>query len=172
MTLAETGVLDTIRAMPAIRVIETFASGVPRAEILERRRQALLADLFFTGTNAITEKGQLVSLDLVGNRVAGLTCGPWHVLLTVGRNELAHDLATAKEWIRSHPPRATRSVTPASARPVRPPPTARTAQARTGWATPGRSRKKLFRRVGSGACSSTRIWAWSPHVRPCRTQEE
>ncbi|MBP7518205.1 MAG: hypothetical protein KA768_10270 [Desulfobulbus sp.] len=114
----------------------------------------------------------MVSLDLVGNRLAGLTCGPWHVLLTVGRNELAHDLATAKEWIRSHPPRATRSVTPASARPVRPPPTARTAQARTGWATPGRSRKKLFRRVGSGACSSTRIWAWSPHVRPCRTQEE
>ena len=65
MTLAETGVLDTIRAMPAIRLIETFASGVPRAEILERRRQALLADLFFTGTNAITEKGQLVNLDMV-----------------------------------------------------------------------------------------------------------
>ncbi|MDX9839949.1 MAG: lactate utilization protein, partial [Desulfobulbus sp.] len=73
-----------------------------RTEILERRRQALLADLFFTGTNAITEKGQLVNLDMVGNRVAGLTYGPRHVILTVGRNKLVHDLAAAMEWIRTY----------------------------------------------------------------------
>ena len=102
MTLAETGVLDTIRSMADIRLIETFASEVPRAEILERRRQALLADLFFTGTNAITEKGQLVNLDMVGNRVAGLTYGPHHVILTVGRNKLVPDLAAAMERIRTY----------------------------------------------------------------------
>jgi hypothetical protein len=102
MTLGATGVLDAIRAMPAIRLIETFAAGVDRAEILERRRQALLADLFFTGTNAVTEKGQLVNLDMVGNRVAGLTYGPRHVIVTVGRNKLVHDLAAAMERIRSY----------------------------------------------------------------------
>jgi hypothetical protein len=75
MTLGATGVLDAIRAMPAIRLIETFAAGVDRTEILERRRQALLADLFFTGTN---------------------------VILTVGRNKLVHDLAAAMERIRSY----------------------------------------------------------------------
>ena len=30
----------------------------------ERRRQALLVDLFLTGTNAVTEDGVLVNLDM------------------------------------------------------------------------------------------------------------
>ncbi|MDX9835000.1 MAG: lactate utilization protein [Desulfobulbus sp.] len=102
MTLAATGVLEAIRSTPDIRLIETFASDVEREEILERRRQALLADLFFTGTNAITDKGQLVNLDMVGNRVAGITFGPKHVILTVGRNKLVSDLAAAMERIRSY----------------------------------------------------------------------
>lgn len=40
------------------------------------RRQALLADLFLAGTNAVTQKGQLVNLDMIGNRVGGITFGP------------------------------------------------------------------------------------------------
>lgn len=55
MTLHATGVLEPLRENPGIELIETFAADVPREEIIERRRQALLVDLFFTGSNALTE---------------------------------------------------------------------------------------------------------------------
>jgi LUD domain len=88
MTLHATGVMAVIRENPDIELIETFAADVPREEIIERRRRALLVDLFFTGTNALTESGKLVNLDMVGNRVAGVIFGPKNVVITVGRNKL------------------------------------------------------------------------------------
>ena len=63
MTLAATGVLDALRTDANIRFIETFDPHMERRARYERRRQALLADLFLTGSNAVTESGQLVNLD-------------------------------------------------------------------------------------------------------------
>jgi hypothetical protein len=48
---------------------------------MQRRRESLLVDLFITGTNALTESGQLVNLDMIGNRVGAMTFGPRHVLI-------------------------------------------------------------------------------------------
>ena len=101
MTLHSTGVIDTLKKVPDIHVIETFAEGVPREEIIERRRQALLADLFFSGSNALTETGKLVNLDMVGNRIAGIIFGPKHVIITVGRNKIVADVAEAMERIKN-----------------------------------------------------------------------
>lgn len=39
-------------------------------------RQALTADYFLTSINGISEDGELVNVDSVGNRVAALTFGP------------------------------------------------------------------------------------------------
>ena len=75
--------------------------GLDAAASLERRRQALLADLFITGANAITEKGQLVNLDMYGNRVAGLTFGPKHVIVMAGRNKIVPDLQAAMNRIKA-----------------------------------------------------------------------
>lgn len=47
-------------------MIETFDPAATQEERIERRRQALLADLFLTGSNAVTESGMLVNLDMVG----------------------------------------------------------------------------------------------------------
>lgn len=60
------------------------------------RRQALLADLFVTGTNALTRQGQLVNVDMVGNRVAGITFGPEHVVLFIGTNKSR--ITSSKPW--------------------------------------------------------------------------
>jgi L-lactate utilization protein LutB len=95
MTLATTGVLDSVRTDSAIRLIDTFDPLATPAERLERRRQALLSDLFFTGANAVTETGLLINLDMVGNRVAGLTFGPRHVVLFIGRNKIVPTLDEA-----------------------------------------------------------------------------
>ena len=108
LTLAATGALDALRNNPGIRMIETFDPHVTPEERLERRRQALLADLFLTGSNAVTATGMLVNLDMVGNRVAGLTFGPKNVVLFIGRNKI---VATREEAIR----RVKRLAAPANA---------------------------------------------------------
>jgi hypothetical protein len=102
MTLHTTGVLQMLRKNPDVNLIETFAQGVPREEIIERRRQALWVDLFFSGSNAITETGKLVNLDMVGNRIAGIIFGPKHVIITVGRNKIVSDLAEAMKRIKNY----------------------------------------------------------------------
>lgn len=92
MTLTATRLLQEIPAKYPVQVIRTFEANVPRPELIERRRQALLTDLFLTGTNALTEDGRLINLDMVGNRVAGITFGPRHVFLFIGRNKLVPGL--------------------------------------------------------------------------------
>jgi hypothetical protein len=71
-------------------------------QMLERRRQSLLVDLFVTGTNAITEAGHLVNLDMIGNRVAAIIWGPKNVLLIVGRNKICGDLEDAMFRIKNY----------------------------------------------------------------------
>jgi L-lactate utilization protein LutC len=88
ISMLSTDIIKEIEKKAEIKLIKTFEKGVPREEILERRRQALLVDVFFTGSNALTESGKLVNLDMVGNRVAGLTFGPKHVIVVVGRNKI------------------------------------------------------------------------------------
>ncbi|WP_421901511.1 lactate utilization protein [Maridesulfovibrio sp.] len=102
-TLFDTGALGEIKAMSGKdgwQFLDTFEEGVERAEILQRRRDALQADIFFTGSNALTAKGQLVNLDMVGNRVGGIVWGPHHVVLTIGTNKLVEDLDQAMSRIR------------------------------------------------------------------------
>jgi len=102
LTLRTTGVMDVLKRNPSFHVLETFDKTLPREELIERRRQALLVDLFFTGTNAVTESGTLVNLDMIGNRVAAITFGPKHVVITVGRNKITPDLDDAMERIKSY----------------------------------------------------------------------
>ena len=102
MTLHATGILDVLLTYPGLSIIKTFESGVPRADIIERRRQALLVDFFITGTNAITECGKLVNLDMVGNRVAAIAFGPKTVVILVGRNKIVPDIAGAMSRISDY----------------------------------------------------------------------
>ena len=80
----------------------SFSNKIPNAQKAERRRKGLLADLFITGTNAVTEEGQLVNLDMVGNRVGAITFGPRHVVLLIGRNKVVADLDAAWERIKDY----------------------------------------------------------------------
>lgn len=102
MTLEATGILEMLADRPDIALIRTFEYGIGSETLMERRRQALLVDLFFSGSNAVTEEGQLVNLDMVGNRVGGITFGPKQVVLLVGRNKIVPDLESAVQRIKSH----------------------------------------------------------------------
>jgi len=95
MTFIATGLYETLKSGSGMEVLDTFDKRFSPEESLERRRQSLLVDLFFTGTNAVTETGMLVNLDMYGNRVAGIAFGPKTVIILVGRNKVVADLDDA-----------------------------------------------------------------------------
>lgn len=101
MTMRETGVLDDLLQDERFDVIKTFGKDIPRGKVIERRRQALLTDLYLTGTNAVTACGKLVNLDMIGNRTAAIAFGPKKVVIFVGRNKFAADLNTAMKRVRN-----------------------------------------------------------------------
>ena len=54
--------------------------------------QALSCGTFLMSSNAISEDGQLVNIDGMGNRVAALCFGPKQVIVVAGMNKVAADL--------------------------------------------------------------------------------
>jgi hypothetical protein len=102
MTLGATGIAGALQADPSLTVIDPYEKGIAPAEAYERRRRALLADLYLTGTNALTEDGRLVNLDMIGNRVGALNFGPKHVIVLVGRNKLAPTLEDAMARVKAY----------------------------------------------------------------------
>jgi len=102
MTFIATGLYDVLKGDPHMEVLDTFDKSLTPEESLALRRKSLLVDLFITGTNAVTETGELVNLDMYGNRVAAITFGPKHVIVLVGRNKVVPDLESAMERIKGY----------------------------------------------------------------------
>ncbi len=101
-TFKETGLYQDLSTNSDIRIIDTYKKEKTREEVIETRRQALLTDLFFTGSNAVTEGGSLVNLDMIGNRVGAITFGPKHVVVLVGRNKIVADVESAVARIKDY----------------------------------------------------------------------
>jgi hypothetical protein len=101
-TFVETGLYERLKTMAEVTVLDTYDPALTNEEKLERRRQSLLVDLFITSTNAITENGHLINLDMIGNRIAALTFGPRNVIVLAGRNKLVADLEGAWERIKAY----------------------------------------------------------------------
>jgi hypothetical protein len=80
MTFIATGLYNSIKDNPNMEILDTFNKSLSGEEKIELRRRSLLVDLFITGTNAITEMGQLVNLDMIGNRIGGIKKMPCIVL--------------------------------------------------------------------------------------------
>lgn len=56
---------------------------------------AFMADWYLTSTNALTEDGQLMNVDNLGNRVAALIYGPKNVIVVAGMNKVVHSVEDA-----------------------------------------------------------------------------
>ena len=102
MSFVATGLFHELKDNPDLEVLNTFNQKLSPQEMLELRRQSLMVDLFITGTNAVTQDGHLVNLDMVGNRVAAIMWGPKHVLLIIGRNKVCEDLEEAMLRIKNY----------------------------------------------------------------------
>ncbi len=102
VTFVNTRLYEALKNDPRYTVLDTYDKRLSPEQSLERRRESLLVDLFITGTNAVTESGHLVNLDMIGNRVAALTFGPKHVLLLIGRNKIVSDQKAAVNRIKRY----------------------------------------------------------------------
>lgn len=101
LTMHSLGILEKLSQLSDIEFIETFGDYLTRKEQIDNRKKALSADMFLTGSNALTMKGQLVNLDMVGNRVAGITFGPRHVVLFIGVNKIVENIDAAMDRIKT-----------------------------------------------------------------------
>lgn len=101
MTFVDSGLYKQILENSGAEILDTLDSSVPAKDLYEKRRQAMLVDLFISGSNAVTETGQLVNLDMLGNRVGALTFGPRNVLLLIGRNKLVTDIYEGMDRIKN-----------------------------------------------------------------------
>ncbi|MGE5630627.1 MAG: lactate utilization protein [Caulobacteraceae bacterium] len=101
LTLHSLGIIPKLRELRGVELIETFGDNFTWKDKIIKRRRALSSDMFLTGTNAVTMKGQLVNLDMVGNRVAGITFGPHNVVIFVGINKIVEGIEEAMDRIRT-----------------------------------------------------------------------
>lgn len=102
MTLAASGLHAYFCENDEYESLDTWDKDLSNEDKYELRRQALLVDCFFSGTNAITEEGHLVNLDMIGNRVGAITFGPKNVVILISRNKLVPDLSRAMERIKEY----------------------------------------------------------------------
>jgi len=93
VTVQQIGLLDYLLKQQGLTVWNQYEKGISMEENVRRRREGLLADIYVTSTNAVTETGNLVNVDGDGNRVAALMYGPQKVLVIAGINKIVKDVA-------------------------------------------------------------------------------
>ncbi|MFZ7104266.1 MAG: lactate utilization protein [Peptococcaceae bacterium] len=100
LTLRQTGIFAEL-VSGKYNLINQFAEGIAPEENLKRRREGLLADVYFSSANAITLNGELINVDGKGNRVAAMLFGPPKIIVIAGINKVVRTEEEAWERIRS-----------------------------------------------------------------------
>lgn len=94
VTLREMGLVEALEARD-LNLADHWKAGSEGAspeEVMKVRRTHINSDVFITGTNAVTETGELVNIDGTGQRVAAMIFGPKKVIVVAGVNKITGDL--------------------------------------------------------------------------------
>jgi len=110
MSITDLGVQQELAALGK-QILNHSSPDLTRDQKMEVMRQQLTCDLFLSGSNALTMRGELINIDAIGNRVAAMFFGPRMVILVVGRNKLVDGtpqeaITRVKQW--ATPPNAKR----------------------------------------------------------------
>jgi len=100
LTLRQIGLVDALTAGDYV-FLNPWAPENTVEENICLKKRALTADVFVTGTNALTLDGKLVNVDGHGNRVAAMLFGPDKVIVVVGINKIVADMDAALARIRN-----------------------------------------------------------------------
>lgn len=99
-TLNELGIVELCRDKK-YNLFDRYAPGLTPAETANVLKQSLLADVFITSTNAVTENGELYNVDGRANRVAAMLFGPDSVIVIAGYNKIVKNLDEADIRVRT-----------------------------------------------------------------------
>ncbi len=94
MSLFETGVIDYLRS-GKYNFLDRYEDELSKDDLKKLYRNTFSADVYFTSTNAITEKGELYNVDGNGNRVAAMLYGPDKVIIIAGVNKIVENIEEA-----------------------------------------------------------------------------
>lgn len=100
VTVRSLGLLEKIKEKGAILLLDHWREGLTPEEVAAIRIQQLTSDLFLTSANAITENGEIVNIDGIGNRINAMTYGPKKVFIIAGINKIVPDINYAIERIK------------------------------------------------------------------------
>jgi hypothetical protein len=99
MTLTDIGFFEEAEKRPFTLLNPSLRTLSPE-EFMEARRHILLADVFLSSSNAVTEDGLLYNVDATGNRTGAMTFGPKKVILVCGFNKIVKDLDAAQKRVK------------------------------------------------------------------------
>ena len=105
VTIRQIGILEALKNR-GNQLIDPISIGYGFAEFDpdsfdQINRQSVDADVFLSGTNAITEDGKLVNIDGKGNRVAGIIWNPGLSIVVVSKNKIVKDVDAALDRIKN-----------------------------------------------------------------------
>ncbi|OGL46352.1 MAG: hypothetical protein A2161_07730 [Candidatus Schekmanbacteria bacterium RBG_13_48_7] len=100
VTVQELGIIPLLEKK-GVHVVNPYNQDSPREQLLDQRRQSLLAEYYLTGTNAVTMDGQLVNIDGLGNRIAALAFGPKKVFVIVSTSKITSTVDEALKRIQN-----------------------------------------------------------------------
>jgi L-lactate utilization protein LutB len=105
ITVDQIGVVDELKKRGQNEIIDPLERDAEGAFLMPEEgrkraaREAFFADVFLTGSNAVTLDGKLVNTDGRGNRVAPMIYGPDKVIFLAGANKIVKDLDEALQRI-------------------------------------------------------------------------
>lgn len=99
VTVRELGIIGRLKEK-GLTLLDHWQENLSNDEKAAIRKSQLTCHVFITGANAITENGEIVNMDGIGNRVASMIYGPEKVIIVAGYNKIVRDLNRAFERIK------------------------------------------------------------------------
>ena len=88
MSAVDCGLMEELKSGKYPNIIDRDTAKTPEERIYLMRK-AFFADVFIGGANGISQDGQIVNIDGMGNRVAAMTFGPSSVIVIASVDKIA-----------------------------------------------------------------------------------
>ncbi len=98
-TVRAIGIVDELRIMGKT-IHDHWEPERSPEEIQAARLAQGRSDCFLCSANAVSEEGEIINVDGIGNRVAAMAFGPRKVVLVAGANKITADLPAALRRVR------------------------------------------------------------------------
>lgn len=106
-TLRDTGIWDALLERDAREDdtrIELYSTTLYNKKGLDpdiALQKGMMAEAYICSTNAMTERGTLINIDGVGNRVGAIIYGPKKIILVIGKNKIYKDFDEAWDNLKN-----------------------------------------------------------------------